>query len=395
MRSHRIAFAAAALACAGCAASPGPNDPRPGPQVAVVILQGSAFDTSDAREETSRVVAETTGLMVRLVTQEPAMERVTQPAASRFDRSVAAAARTDALSVSCRKKSRSIVTAVAERAAMIVRIRLDAKTKSRRASPADRATLARKSGAAGVFTALGLGGDTVHETTLDGTVERTTFPGVTTTVRKKAHTAERRLAARDDAAPRPLREALAPALAAMPPPKANRWDVVARGLVTGGCPVLGAAVADVFLDDGAAKHRIRTAAVGVLHGASAKREEPSTSTASVEADATGVDSPTSEASAETAVNPADPTCAVLCSLQMVQLCNNDRALWNQHGSRWQSTRCGTRRSETFLADCYRMQWLSGTYDRACIRPCEDTADARSRLVAVLRRSGCLLRPATS
>jgi hypothetical protein len=80
---------------------------------------------------------------------------------------------------------------------------------------------------------------------------------------------------------------------------------------------------------------------------------------------------------------------------MVELCNNDRTLWSQHGSRWESTRCGLRRSETFLEDCYRMQWLSGTYEQSCIRPCEESADGRTRLLAVLRRSGCLRRAETS
>jgi hypothetical protein len=74
---------------------------------------------------------------------------------------------------------------------------------------------------------------------------------------------------------------------------------------------------------------------------------------------------------------------------MVELCNNDRALWTQHGSRYENTRCGLRRSEAFLEDCYRMQWLSGTYEQSCVRPCQENADGRSRLLAVLRRSGCL------
>jgi hypothetical protein len=375
----------------GCSRSPAPVDPTAdrGPRVAAVILQGSAFDTTDARDEASRLVAESTGLPVRLIAHEPPMERVTQPAAARFDRSIATAARADARDVTCRQKGRAVVTAVAERAATIVRIRLDAKTKTRRASESDRAALARKSGAAGVFTALGLGvGDTVHETTLDGFVERTTFPGPTATVRRRMHVIDRRLGAHDDAAPPRLRDALAPALAAMPPLRSNQWDVVARTLVTNGCPVLGTAVADAMLDDAGTKRRIRTAAVAALQPSTALHEEPSTA---AETDSSDGEPSPSEAQVET----TEPSCAALCSLQMVQLCNNDRSLWSEHGSRWESTRCGTRRNETFLADCYRMQWLSGTYDRACIRPCEDSADGRSRLIAMLRRSGCSLRPAAT
>jgi len=74
---------------------------------------------------------------------------------------------------------------------------------------------------------------------------------------------------------------------------------------------------------------------------------------------------------------------------MVELCNNDRMLWTQNGARWENTRCGVRRSETFLENCYRMQWLSGTYERSCLQPCERRAEGRERLLAMLRRSGCV------
>jgi hypothetical protein len=74
---------------------------------------------------------------------------------------------------------------------------------------------------------------------------------------------------------------------------------------------------------------------------------------------------------------------------MIELCNNDRSLWNQNGFRWENTRCGQRRDEAFLATCYRMQWLSGTYERACVTPCEESDDGRTRLVTLLRRAGCM------
>jgi hypothetical protein len=76
-------------------------------------------------------------------------------------------------------------------------------------------------------------------------------------------------------------------------------------------------------------------------------------------------------------------------MHMVELCNNDRALWTQNGARWENTRCGVRRSEEFLAACYRMQWLSGTYEQSCMQPCETGDDGRTRLLAMLRRSGCV------
>ena len=62
---------------------------------------------------------------------------------------------------------------------------------------------------------------------------------------------------------------------------------------------------------------------------------------------------------------------------------------NVPGSRGDNTRCGVRRNEEFLAACYRMQWLSGTYEQSCVQPCESGEDGRVRLMAMLRRSGCI------
>jgi hypothetical protein len=155
----------------------------------------------------------------------------------------------------------------------------------------------------------------------------------------------------------------------MPAVPAAKWESLARGFVTGGCPVLGATVGATFLD-GAAERRIRTAAVAAL-GPTA-RPEP---TETVEATPT----PAPEPAPEVATKPADPTysCATLCTMHMVELCNNDRALWTQNGARWENTRCGDARSEEFLAACYRMQWLSGTYEQSCMQPCETGDDGRA------------------
>ncbi|TMA60213.1 MAG: hypothetical protein E6J75_01580 [Deltaproteobacteria bacterium] len=74
---------------------------------------------------------------------------------------------------------------------------------------------------------------------------------------------------------------------------------------------------------------------------------------------------------------------------MVELCNNDRALWIEHRVRWEATPCGTRRHDAFLEECYRQQWQSGTFDDACVAPCETTPEGRERLESILRRAGCL------
>jgi hypothetical protein len=74
---------------------------------------------------------------------------------------------------------------------------------------------------------------------------------------------------------------------------------------------------------------------------------------------------------------------------MVELCNNDRALWIENRARWEATPCGTRRTDAFLEKCYRQQWQSGTFEEACVTPCEATPEGRDRLQSILRQAGCL------
>jgi len=164
-----------------------------------------------------------------------------------------------------------------------------------------------------------------------------------------------------------------------------RWESLARGFIGGGCPVLGATIAATFLD-GALERRLRTAAVTALGPVRAPEPMETVDAAPIPAP-----EPVPEPAPEVATKPADPTysCATLCTMHMVELCNNDRALWSQNGARWENTRCGVRRNEEFLAECYRMQWLSGTYQQSCMAPCETGDDGRTRLLAMLRRSGCI------
>jgi hypothetical protein len=157
--------------------------------------------------------------------------------------------------------------------------------------------------------------------------------------------------------------------------------------------VLAAAVGDTLAGGIAAKRRVRTAATAALAPPAAKPEQQAPGAVPEAIAAASVDpAPVADpdaASPGTDRSDAATVCTNLCSLQMVELCNNDRSLWSQHGSRWEDTRCGVRREEPFLTDCYRMQWLSGTYERACVQPCEDSPESRLRLVTMLRRSGCI------
>lgn len=261
---------------------------RPG---AVLVLRGAAFRAAAARDDAAAFVERATGRTVQVLADEPSVDRVAKAAAERFDAEVARAARTDARDAACRKKARSIATAVAERAEVIVRLTLDAKTTARAASPAERKDLRETSGLA---TVLSAGGDTLYETTFEGTVERTTFPGSIATVRQTVRWTDRQIAAAD-APPTPrVRKALAAAFSTLPAPTSSRWDAVARALVTGGCPVLGDAVAATFIDDEATRRRIHAAAVGVLHSASAREPSPTTT-----------ESPTSAESPSPTCEPTD------------------------------------------------------------------------------------------
>jgi hypothetical protein len=76
-------------------------------------------------------------------------------------------------------------------------------------------------------------------------------------------------------------------------------------------------------------------------------------------------------------------------MHMVELCNRDKGLWDAHGRKWDTTSCGTMRSEGFLQDCYRRQWLSGAFHDACVSPCEGAAEGRERLLRILQEAGCL------
>jgi hypothetical protein len=383
MRASFVVVALATLVWPGCTPNPAPA-PTAGPEPlgVVLVLHGSAFQAAATRDEAVRVVGEQTGRPVRTITEEPPVDRVIQSAADKLERSVSRTARAEARNAGCKKKGRAPATAVAQRAETILRVRLDAKTTSRRATDPERKEL-DASRLAGMLSAVGLGDDTLYETKLEGTVERVTFPGSPATAKQRVRWSGRRLGGKDAAPPPTVDEAMRKALAAMPKPAAPRWEVFARSLVSGGCPVLGAAVADTFLE-GAAKRRVRAAAVAALGPAP-------TPAAPVDVAAVTPEVAPIEPAAEPVAPPAETaySCSSLCTMHMVELCNNDRTLWSQNGARWENTRCGVRRSESFLESCYRMQWLSGAFEQSCVQPCESGDDGKVRLLAVLRRSGCI------
>src|SRR5690242_5542174 len=175
-----------AILLAGCTKGPSPAAPTgPEPPGVAILLHGSAFDAT-SREAVVQLVREVTGRPAHVIIEEPPMDRVVQTAVARLDKSVARAARADARDAVCRKKGRAVATAVGEHAEMLLRVQLDATVTSHEASAEERADLAPKSGFDGMLSSMGLDGNvTVYETSLDGTVERTVFPGTTTVVKQR------------------------------------------------------------------------------------------------------------------------------------------------------------------------------------------------------------------
>lgn len=168
-------------------------------------------------------------------------------------------------------------------------------------------------------------------------------------------------------------------LPGLPPPQ---WQRVANGLVKAGCPFLALAVQDLQLRDGKAGRVVRERALLAMTGAVERRAAP-TSPAVVPA-----------AEPPQAAPVPRLSCEALCGMHVVELCNSDRSLWSQHLVSWQRSGCGSRRSEDFLVDCYRRQRISGTFQDACVRPCEASPEGRQALLSRLQMAGCV-RPGTS
>jgi hypothetical protein len=360
----------------------------------VLVVRGSAFEETDARDQVAAVLGELSGRPVRMLEGDPAPDVVLDPIAKRAGRQVIG--RYDWREPGCSKKARRVVTAIAGRANIVYDIRLDAKVTSRPATASDRAELGRRDGFGRLRSAVGLDrSDTVVETVLEGSIERTTFAGGQSTLRRKVRSTSRRLDAAGHRAPLELRAIVSEVIGEMPATPAPRWDAVARGLAADGCPFLAWAVGDVLVDDAATRRKLKATTAGVMQTARSTTkhiEDPTPASDAVAASGTtevGGIAVMPEPSKTTSGPDPRQSCSTLCSLHMVEICNNDRTLWSQNGARWESTRCGTRRSEQFLEDCYRMQWLSGTYEHACLQPCEAASDGRARLSTLLRHAGCL------
>jgi hypothetical protein len=172
--------------------------------------------------------------------------------------------------------------------------------------------------------------------------------------------------------------AVAAGVASLPAPPPARWDVVADGLVRAGCPFLALAVQELRLPGAKA---VRSRALAAIGRTGAPRKTV--------ASAPDPEPQASPAPEPTFASSSRFSCEALCDIHMVEVCNKDRTLWNQHLVAWERTGCGARRSEPFLVECYRRQRISGTFHDACVVPCERSAEGRNALLEMLQGAGCL------
>ncbi len=235
----------------------------------------------------------------------------------------------------------------------------------------------------GLRGALGLAPKTVHEGVLTGRVTMTTFDGA---IRTRTADLDVTQAGGVD-----VDDEVTVAISTLPFPPAPKWDGIARALLADGCTRAALQIVDARLANdprGAAIRRSARAATDRPTAKSAKTPPDETEVT----ETTPTDAPAPEIEATTRHEEPkrdEPSCAALCTMHMVELCNNDRSLWSQNDARFEASACGVRRREVFLVDCYRRQWLTGTYHDACVRPCERSADGRNSLLHVLQSAGCL------
>jgi len=211
--------------------------------------------------------------------------------------------------------------------------------------------------------------------------------------------------------------------------RAPDWDGFGRWLLSSECPLLALGVSEARLDHGPAQRKLKTEAVATMqrglttgpvrqlaqntsarvraaleagnlkdaevlleqydhhpahqaHTAALLRRRLESARRRAAADQ-------KRAAVERQAKEDRYSCQVLCGLHMVELCNNDKVLWNRSGRTWEASPCGQRRAEPFLVECYRQQWLTGTFHDSCLLPCESAADGRDKLMRILQGAGCI------
>jgi len=377
--------------------------PRPGAWTAVagrpvaLHMDGSALTAAAARERTARAVEATLGRPVQVVDARSTKDDGTRELFARLasDRSLA---RYEWREPQCASE-RAVVLGVTRGIEAIYHPVVGYSVRERPATDAEWDD----------FQGLRYGfrrireRPTVREELLSGTVTR--YAVAPKDAAKQASLYRRRVMLVDDTQRIDVAAAVADTvreLGAVPIPE---WDAVARRLLERGCPFLAWAVADTQLVP-AARGPVQTAAVTAMRASLGRRVARQRGNGAAGHKAAPAREPddaiaAAPAPSENADDAPPPTpepavsCAMLCEMHMIEICNSDKVLWSAHRARWEPTPCGTRREEPFLAQCYREQWDTGTFETSCVQPCEASDAGRTRLMAILQEAGCVAGPAPS
>jgi hypothetical protein len=365
----------------------------------VLVAEGAALHSAAARETVVHALEGHLGRPVVLLDGAPSDADVAALAKA-LRPTYAALARHDGREPACRGE-RLVLPTLQYAADAAYVVRLD--------GPGGEGTVS-SGGLPGLLASLGVRRPLTLRTQARGTIELHTF-------NERITVRQARL--RGDVG-EPLGDVVTRALAALPDPPGPQWAAEGRRLAAAGCPLLALAVYEQRLalrDDGAA---VRQAALGRL--APALKRDPTREIASAAMDefrsALREDDIERAAAVVTRYEndpgrrpttlvhmrntlaarrgplpePAQTSCTTLCEMHMVEVCNNDRELWHEHQRSWESTPCGKKRADEFLQACYLHQWLSGTFQGACVAPCDEDPGGRAKLRHILQQSGCRVDP---
>jgi hypothetical protein len=435
-------LAAALMLSAGCGLHLGARSPSPAPgaQASAVglIAEGSAFAQSGMRDAVVRAVESGSGRRVVLIDPKaPEIDARRTSLATALTKADKSVAKYDWREPHCASDA-VVLLALHHHVDAIYRVTLEHASTMRPPTPAEAQELSRRAKPVrAVLGGVGLARrDTVAEETVSGSVVLTSFGSAVESRRTRVARTLTRLEPTPFGARLDVGAAVADALRALPAVPTPAWDRVARRLTTTGCPVLALAVHDAHLQS-AAKHKdVKTAALKEMRRNVGKRTakqlaeaasarfraaleqgnveeasqilaryaaDPACSPDTVKKLTQALETARTASAALAPIEPVEPepsaaednekSCRSLCSLHMVEICNNDRALWSSNRSTWEATACGRKRDEAFLQDCYRQQWLNGAFESACVVPCEGSPEGRNRLISILQDAGCS-RPRT-
>ena len=372
---------------AGCGLRP-PGRSTAAPPVAPVALvtEGSAFARPGMRERIGKAVEQISGRPVLLVDPTERDGDRRRGLVAKLAKENRELAGYDWREPRCAAET-AVLAALASSTDAVYRVTLDAAAHTRPVTPADlRSPAACPRGLGKVLAALhGAEPNAVREESVTGNIALSLFSRSPSAPRVGV---EQRATCLEPGAPATLLDLpaiVADALRELPPPHVPEWEAYSRRLLAAGCPLLALSVAEARLGTGPTFKSLQSAALDAM-----RRNVDRHAVRDLGHNTAAPEAAKSAAPQESALSsPDEPSCSALCSMHMIELCNNDRALWIEHRVRWEATPCGTRRHDAFLEECYRQQWQSGTFDDACVAPCETTPEGRERLESILRRAGCL------